>query len=185
MRFSAFACALLAGIMMTSAAWAGSVPGPLSATLKLNDSKDTQFKISFTSVVGTTWTYKVEELKGRDLSHWLLELGACLDNVVTFKPSSADIGKDGSTGYYGIKWNVSEDFKSAYFSFTLDNAYEPGTLTVLAKASTKYATADIYGPDCNCPVITVPVPSAVWAGLAVLGGLAAVKTMPRLRKRHH
>ncbi|MCC7146298.1 MAG: hypothetical protein IT443_07610 [Phycisphaeraceae bacterium] len=173
--------AVLASVMMTSAAWAGSVPGPTTAYIKLNDNKDTKFKITFICVVDNTWTYKVEELKGRDLSHWLLELGDCLKHVIDYDPvCEVDLGKDGSTGYTGIKWDVKDSFKKGYFSFTLDKAYKPGTVTVVAKAGHKFATADIYGPDC-CPV--VPVPSAVWAGLAVLGGLAAVKTMPRLRKQ--
>ncbi|MCC7205246.1 MAG: hypothetical protein IT441_09210 [Phycisphaeraceae bacterium] len=155
-------------------------PGPLSVTLNLDDDKDTQIKISFVSEIANVWTYKVEELKGRDLSHWNLILGQCLE-FVTGASTGAIIGYDGSTGYTGIKWNTPDSFSSGTFSITMDKDYGPGTILVLAKAGNGFVTGDLYGPDC-CELQIVPLPAAAWSGLAALGGLAAFAKARKSRK---
>ncbi|MCC7409500.1 MAG: hypothetical protein IT442_15660 [Phycisphaeraceae bacterium] len=154
--------------------------GPLSVILDLNDNKDTQIKISFVSEIANVWTYKVEELEGRDLSHWLIDLGDCLRFVVGTS-TGATVGPDGSTGYSGIKWNTPDSFSSGEFSFTMDKDYGPGTVLVLAKAGDGFVTGEIYGPDC-CELQIVPLPAAAWSGLAALGALAAFSKARKIRK---
>jgi len=154
--------------------------GPLSVILDLNDDKDTQIKISFISEIANVWSYKVEEVNGRDLSHWLIDLGNCLQFVIGTS-TGATVGYDGSTGYTGIKWDTPDSFSSGTFSFTMDKDYGPGTILVLAKAGNGYVTGDLYGPDC-CELQIVPLPAAAWSGLAALGGLAAVAKARKSRK---
>jgi hypothetical protein len=151
------------------------------------------YDITFVSHVGNTWTYHVEEISGKDLSHWSLGIGTCLDHIVEFSPPGAEIGADGSTdGFMGIKWNTPEAFSSGEFSFTLDGDYPEGTVEALAKAGSTYATGDILGPVCACPTGAVsdvllydvdanPAPSPVQraapvaaAGAAATTGLASI-----------
>ena len=126
-------------------------PGPDSVTIVLGDSQHSTYDISLVSHVGNTWTYLVEEVSGRNLSHWSLGIASCLDHITAYNPHGADIGRDGSTGFEGIKWDVSSHFSSGQFSFTLDDDYPEGTVEALAKASNNYATGDIAGPVCACP----------------------------------
>lgn len=157
-----------------------TAPGPLSVLLALNDNKDTQIKVTFISEIANTWTYKVEEINGRDLSHWNLILGDCLQ-FVTGASTGAEIGPDGSTGYTGVKWDTAESFSSGTFSITMDKDYGPGTILALAKAGNGFVTGEIYGPDC-CELQIVPLPAAAWSGLAALGGLAALAKARKNRR---
>jgi choice-of-anchor A domain-containing protein/uncharacterized repeat protein (TIGR01451 family) len=122
----------------------------------LNDNKDSQYKITFVEHDGNTWTYKVEEINGRSLSHWDLGIGSCLSHITDSTPSGAELGIDGSTGFTGIKWNVNDGFTSGLFTFTLDGDYPEDIVTVLAKAGRKYATADITGPNCTVEPVEEP-----------------------------
>jgi len=115
----------------------------------LNDNKDSKYGFTLVSHVGNTWTYEVEELKGRSLSHWGLGLGLCLNKIASSTPSGAEIGIDGSTGFNSIKWNTSDSFTKGQFSFTLNGNYPAADVQVLAKAGTKSNTASIVGPKCD------------------------------------
>jgi hypothetical protein len=144
--------------------------GPTTVTVSLNDNKDSQYRVEFIERSGRTWTYKVTEVQGRDLSHWSLggeTTWNCVDNIVAYSPGGASIGQDGSTGFHGIKWDTAGSFSNGYFSFTLDKDYTYKTVKALAKAGTVKATTDINGPDCDAEVATptptptlTPVPSA-------------------------
>ena len=135
------------------AAGGGNVtPGPEEVYLEFNDNKDTEIKIQFISVVGNTWTYRVREKDGRDLSHWDLGIETCLPYLVGYSPSSGfESGQDGNTGFYGIKWNVSDSFSSGYFSFTLSESFPAGTVVVKAKAGNPHVSGEIRGPVCTEP----------------------------------
>lgn len=129
---------------------APSAAGPQSGVVELNDNKDSRYEISLESHVGTTWTYRVREVAGRDLSHWDLGIESCLDHIVAHSPSSGyESGTDGSTGFVGIKWNVDDGFSNGTFSFTLDDDYSVSTVKALAKAGNEAAQIDIVGPDCS------------------------------------
>ncbi len=88
--------------------------------ITLDDNKHSQYKITFVEHTSNTWTYKVEELNGRSLSHWDLGISSCLGEILTYTPQTGFAqGTDGSTGFVGIKWDLSDNFTSGNFSFTL------------------------------------------------------------------
>lgn len=126
-----------------------SVDAPSSGTVQLDDNQDSSYGITYVGQTGNTWTYEVEEIDGRDLSHWLLSIDTCLSNVVGYTPGGAEVGTDGSTGVDGIKWNVNDGFSSGTFSFTLDDAYPAGYVDALAKAGNTFGTVSIRGPICD------------------------------------
>ncbi len=122
---------------------------PSAGTVQLDDGKASSYGITYLGQTGNTWSYQVEEIAGRDLSHWLLGIDSCLSNIVSATPSGAEIGTDGSTGVAGIKWNVNDNFSSGTFAFTLDNSYPSGLVQALAKAGATYGTVSIRGPICD------------------------------------
>lgn len=115
------------------------------------DSKQSTYAVNLVSHSGKTWTYKVEQLKGRELSHWVLGINNCLTNVVSSSPRADEIGTDPSTDakFVGIKWNT----EGGTFSFTLDKEYQEKTIQAFVKTSTVYATGNIVGPDCSREVM--------------------------------
>jgi hypothetical protein len=119
-----------------------------AVTITVDDDRASAYRVTLISDTGNTWTYLVEELGGRDLSHWNLGLGECLEHLAGSTPG-AETGNDGSTGFYGIKWNVGDGFSSGEFSITLDGSYAAATIDVLVKAGNGFATAAITGPDCS------------------------------------
>lgn len=139
--------------------------------IKLNDNKDSQYKITFVERDGNTWTYNVEELKGRSLSHWDLGISSCLDHISSYTPTTGfSEGTDGSTGFVGIKWDLADSFTNGTFSFTLDGDYPEDIVEVLAKAGTKSAIGYIVGPNCD----TAPQPPAEPSCELFLNGISAV-----------
>lgn len=110
------------------------------------------YDIILSSHVGDTWTYKVEAAAGsKALSHWLLEEceGGEIDppylkNHIVDTDPNASIGKDGSTGIDGVKWDTT----GGTFVITMDNKYRPMEHNVWAKSSTYYAGCTVLGPGC-------------------------------------
>lgn len=164
-----------------------TVYGGPTTTIDLNDNKDTSILVEFLGVdtPGTTWTYRVTELSGRDLSHWNLGIDCVLPDLLDWEPNGGfEAGKDGSTGFYGIKWDVSDGFSSGEFSFTLGHVHSIEEVEVLVKAGNNFATGFIDGPVCGYTpgsgpgpeptASTVPVPGAlglVGLGLCLIGNL--------------
>ena len=100
---------------------------PAPARCELTDGETSSYGITYLGQTGNTWSYQVDEIDGRDLSHWLLSINTCLNKIVSATPNGAEIGTDSSTGVAGIKWNVARsDFSSGTFSFTLDDNYPVG-----------------------------------------------------------
>jgi hypothetical protein len=123
---------------------------PTSGTVELVDNQTSSYGISYVGQNGNTWVYEVNEIDGNDLSSWLLNIDSCLNQVVSFTPSSgASIGTDASTGLSGIKWDVASSFTSGTFSFTLNDTYPSGEVDVLAKSNTVFGTVGIVGPICD------------------------------------
>jgi len=111
-----------------------------------------KYRITLLSHEGPTWNYRVEEVEGKDLSHWNLGIGSCI-NVESSSPQAAD--EDGSTGFVGLKWDVNDDFTVGDFSITLDEnyPYSKGTIQVQAKAGSGIQNqGDIKGPVCATPL---------------------------------
>lgn len=96
----------------------------------------------------STWVYHVAELPGgRDLSHWSLELDPS-HVVMPGTTAGYERGVDGSTGFEGIKWDVTDSFSAADFTIVLDKWYEAGVWpdNVLAKGGPGYDTDEILAP---------------------------------------
>ena len=145
----------------------GAAPGPGPATLTTDDGDSFLLQFLGTTNGGLTWNYRVTELQGRDLSHWVLGLCMDKDAVTGWDPVADDAGIEGvelvdpdpTTGVSGIKWDVDDDFNddgnaggdSREFSFTLDTVYPVGTTEVAIKTGGADKTADssIAGPHCG------------------------------------
>ncbi|HEC84727.1 MAG TPA: hypothetical protein ENI48_05740 [Thioploca sp.] len=120
-------------------------------------SDEDKYQVSLVSHEDNTWTYRVQENSGKDLSHFVLGVGNCAKVVNNNEPSNTTYGghgRDGSTGFYGIKWDTSGGFSNDQFSFTLDASYPEGEIEALAKAGSKksgagHAKGKIIGPDCS------------------------------------
>jgi len=157
-------------------------------TISIPDNKGTAFSIDFLAVTngGFTWNYQVTELSGRDLSHWNLIIPCVLDDLTASQPTSGfEAGFDGSTGYTGIKWNVSDNFTSGDFSFTLDTIRVEGTVPAIVKAGNYFNFGFVPGPTCGdpcpgpepgpCPTPTVPAPGALLLASLGMGFVAHLK----------
>lgn len=99
------------------------------------------------------WCYYVEELSGKELSHWMLLVGCLVDppgedHIVGSSPPGVE-GCDGSTGQCGVKWDIPAGFSSGTFCITLDGTYPPTVIQALAKAGNDYGTGSIAGPACE------------------------------------
>ncbi len=71
----------------------------------------------------STWTYEVRELgAGKDLSHWALKLEPT-HQVMPGTTEGYDFGLDGSTDFFGIKWDVDDAFTQGTFTIVLDQQY--------------------------------------------------------------
>ena len=110
------------------------------------------YEISFIGVTynqdGTSsWTYRVEELRGKDLSHWNIGLHPDMD-VMPGTTAGYDFGVDGSTDYFGIKWDVNEGFSDDTFTVVLDRWYVGADTVdgILAKGGRNPDTGDLFVP---------------------------------------
>jgi fibro-slime domain-containing protein len=110
----------------------------------------------------SSWTYRVRELDtGKDLSHWNLALDPS-QLVQDGTTPGYVVEIDGSTGFYGIKWDVNDAFEVGEFTVVLDKWYlgdcdAAGALIKAGKASDSDAmiapsvdlSADGYPFDTN------------------------------------
>jgi len=129
-------------------AGAGVDSGPQTATVSLSDNKSTQYEIALDSHEGDTWTYRVREIRGWDMSQWNLGIGNCVEHIEGYSPGGASLGLD--SGITGIKWSVDKGFSDGYFSITLDDTYVRGSVNALAKSvKNGQAQVAIAGPDCS------------------------------------
>ena len=111
------------------------------------------YRITFVDVAynqdGTSsWTYRVEELPGgKDLSHWNVGLHPDME-VMPGTTAGYDFGVDGSTGYFGIKWDVNEGFSDDTFTIVLDRWYVGADTIngILAKGGRDADPGDLFVP---------------------------------------
>lgn len=124
------------------------------------------FLVELESHEATTWTYRVEELAGQDLSHWDLVIPCPLEesSVVAFDPASGfDTPFDGSTNTFGVvKWDVADGFESGLFSFTLSRDFPEGDVEALVFTAGAFNTGIVQGPVC--PSTVIPAPGAILLG---------------------
>lgn len=97
----------------------------------------------------STWMYRVSELEtGKDLSHWDLALPESVEVMPGTTPGY-ELGVDGSTGFYGIKWDVTDEFSVQDFTIVLDQQYLglDNPAGVLAKGGHTADVGDMFGPS--------------------------------------
>lgn len=151
---------------------------PISVLLQLIDPVQSSYQVDYLGTTGNTWSYRVAEINGRDLSNVLFLLDCVFDDgthlwqhVTGVLPQEGfEAGYDGSSGQFGIKWNTMGAFSSGIFAFTLDNDYALGTMQVKAKGGPNDDFGSLAGPACcvNWPPVTqIPAPDA--SILAMLG----------------
>ncbi|MFG0251337.1 MAG: hypothetical protein ACF8NJ_00520, partial [Phycisphaerales bacterium JB038] len=115
------------------------VCGTASAqSIILKDAKGVDaYEVSFDGVAynddGTsTWTYTFLELGvGKDLSHWAVGLQTC-HRLADGTTAGYDFGPDGSTGFWGLKWDVEEQFDGGTYEIVLDRHHLMGDVEVIA-----------------------------------------------------
>lgn len=120
------------------------------ATVTLPDGSAYDITLAYTD--GQTWAYhveKLEQVRNKDLSHWVMSLGICDLAVITTEPE-ASYGTDPTTSALGFKFDpiVSQ---SATYTFTLDAVYSTGVVTATMKAGAlgNHASIQIASPDCG------------------------------------
>jgi fibro-slime domain-containing protein len=112
------------------------------------------YELSFDGVAynddGTsTWTYTFLELStGKDLSHWAVGLQPC-HRLADGTTPGYDFGPDGSTGFWGLKWDVEEEFDGDTFEIVLDRHHLMGDVEVIAKGGSGFDTGVLPGPLCD------------------------------------
>jgi hypothetical protein len=171
----------VAGCLSTAVATTPVFAGDsVNVSMPTNNPPVSEYKITLLGHDGNSgknWVYKVEWVKGKNLSHWDLSLGSCLGSVTNISgggtrqqsgdPSNANpaSGADASVKSSKlIKW----DTQGGTFTVTMDKAYQTTQVPVLAKTATVYNTGMVTGPDCTKEVTTAqptvydftpPVPS--------------------------
>lgn len=98
----------------------------------------------------STWYYSVKSGCRPSIRHWVLAL--CPDhNVVDADPDPWRVGKDSSTGIYGIKWSLRfYCSETKYFWVTLEGNWVVGDVEVGIRAGrSSVYTGHILGPSCT------------------------------------
>ena len=90
-----------------------------------------------------------------ELSNLTIQLCSLLtnSNLVRSIPSGATIGKDGSSGLYGIKWNNFSNYPAntpVTFCFTIDQLFVMGSNQFTPKAGVNATIVNICGPSIDC-----------------------------------
>jgi len=122
----------------------------------------------------SSWTYRVREIGGKDLSHWNLALDPShiIEDGTT---PGYSLGVDGSTGFYGIKWDVGDSFEVGEFTIVLDKHYlgNCNSAGVLIKAGKKPDTDAIIAPMTDVSPDGYPFDSSVLLQSAPRGDQSA------------
>lgn len=113
---------------------------------------------------GKTWVWSVYQIEGKDLSHWVLDLGPCADRVVSTDPSSS-FGTDPTTGATGYKFEPIVG-RITQYTVTLDSIYAHGHVTATMKAGQmgNYASRFVTGPECSESPQATATPTATGDG---------------------
>lgn len=117
--------------------------------------------VTYNSDQTSTWRYEVRPASAtQDLSHWVLAL--CTTHQVLSSDPQGSIGKDPTTGLWGIKWEQplrTTDGPRPY-TFVLNGWFEVGTTQVAVKAGRDPELGTIDGPSCTSPTPS-PTPTPV------------------------
>ncbi len=135
----------------------GTGENPNQTQVILQDSRGrnayeiTWLSTTFNANGTSTWVYRVRELAGgRDLSHWNLSLPPGMSVQAGTTPGY-DLGIDGSSGFYGIKWDVADAFSSGQFQIVLDGYYygADNPTGCLAQGGNTPDTGAMFAPTAN------------------------------------
>jgi len=114
------------------------------------------YDITYT-LSGVTLTCDIAKVSGKDLSHWVLDLGICNEAVLSTDPVSSFTPNDPTTGATGWKFEPITD-QTATYTLTLNSLYGTGTITATLKAGAlgNYASGLVEGPNCQVvdPTVT-------------------------------
>lgn len=119
--------------------------------------------------VNTTYTYRVCQISGHALSHWVLGLSeTCCSRIIgATGPGAAGCGTDPTTGLYGFKWETGSGVSACIgpcgnsgtlFTITLSgNAASTGCVKIANKANgaEDTSTACLVGPTDDCTGVCV------------------------------
>lgn len=129
------------------------VDGSAATVITLPDGSS--YSVTVTQIDALTWSYHVEKLSGKDLSHWVLWDNVCTGHVASTNPPSS-YGKDPTTGTLGWKFEPIVN-QSATYVVVMDSPYPLGWggATLKAGEPGNWKSATIAGPDCMADVPTV------------------------------
>ncbi|PKP55871.1 hypothetical protein CVT91_14455, partial [Candidatus Atribacteria bacterium HGW-Atribacteria-1] len=99
----------------------------------------------------TTFWFKICDKSGSGcsgLSHWVYGTSTQAEFCIDI---DANIGYDGSTGYYGIKWenNLPGAGECKIFTVVLEGCRVGGTYKAILKYGTTIAVFNVCGPTCD------------------------------------
>ncbi len=137
-------------------------PAMAGSSVVLDGYQITFLGVTYNSDQTSTWRYEVRPASAtRDLSHWVL--GLCTTHQVLSSDPNGTVGKDPTTGLWGIKWEQplrTTDGPRPY-TFVLNGWFEVGTTQVAVKAGRDPESGTIDGPSCTPPAPSpTPAPSS-------------------------
>ena len=104
----------------------------------------------------STWSYTVTKTgEGHNLSHWVWEpcfsQNELIIRFINATPAPSEVGYDPSTGHYGVKWEVGENFVEGTFTVTIKGqpVVDADGATGVIKAADNHFEQTIPGPDCT------------------------------------
>jgi len=120
----------------------------------------------------STWAYRVTSGEKPSLSHWVIELDPSIGEENVLKASEDfEVGKDPTTGIYGLKFNESyKDDETREIEFVLDKWYQAGKTRIAIKAGKDVEIGEpISGPtgeggDGNTPPVAVDDEASTYEG---------------------
>lgn len=138
----------------------------LAAIVTITLPDGSAYNIELVSSNGSVWVYAIDRVAGKDLSHWVLDLGLCNVAVVSTDPPSS-FGVDPTTGATGYKFEPIVN-QTALYTITLDGEYPTGTVTATMKAGPlgNFASGLVAGPDCGEVAAPTVTPTATATGTA-------------------
>jgi len=137
-----------------------NAPADAPIAITLDDSVNSTYEITFKGATNNNgqsiWNYFVEEKSGKDLSHWTLELPACV-NAVPSIPADGTVGDDPTTGLSGVKWDLDDNFVKGDFIVAIDATgcdggdVEVGSADAAVKAGNEFKSGSVTAPVDSTP----------------------------------
>lgn len=141
-KYLVVACLVTLAIVASYLSGGGQSP----TTITLPDGSTYSIECTLT---GTQLACTVNKLLGKDLSHWVLDLGICNEAVVSTEPPATYTNNDPTTSATGWKFEPITQ-QSFTYTLTFDKIYGQGEITATMKAGPlgNYASGLVTGPNC-------------------------------------